>query len=56
MYNLFNHHNQYITTGNLDISSLSTGFIQTEKGGPSGTAGLANDERRNIQLALRLTF
>src|SRR5713101_885982 len=38
-YNIFNHHNQYITNGNLDISSLSSNtpvqsfFIQTEKGG-----------------------
>ncbi len=55
-YNIFNHHNQYITNGNLDISSLSTPFIQTEKGGPSGTAGTSTDERRNIQLGLRLTF
>jgi outer membrane receptor protein involved in Fe transport len=56
MYNIFNHHNMYITNGNLDISSLATGFIQTEKGGPSGSAGTSTDERRNIQLALRLTF
>ena len=55
-YNIFNHHNQYITNGNLDISSVSTPFIQTEKGGPTGTAGTATDERRNIQLALRLIF
>jgi hypothetical protein len=61
-YNIFNHHNQYITNGNLDTSSLSSNtpvqsfFIQTEKGGPSGTAGTSTDERRNIQLALRLTF
>jgi len=55
-YNIFNHHNQFITNGNLDISSLSTGFIQTEKGGPLGSAGTSSDERRNIQLALRLTF
>jgi hypothetical protein len=55
-YNIFNHHNQYVTNGNLDISSLTTPFIQTEKGGPSGTAGTATDERRNIQLGLRLKF
>jgi hypothetical protein len=55
-YNIFNHHNQYITNGNLDISSLSDPFIQTEKGGPSGSAGTSTDERRNIQLGLRLTF
>jgi hypothetical protein len=62
-YNIFNHHNQYITSGNLDVSSLTSQsatapvfFIQTEKGGPSGSAGTASDERRNIQLGLRLTF
>jgi len=55
-YNIFNHHNQYITNGNLYISSLSDPFIQTEKGGPSGSAGTSTDERRNIQLGLRLTF
>jgi outer membrane receptor protein involved in Fe transport len=67
-YNLFNHHNQYITNGNLDVSSISQScdplagcpnvplFIQTEKGGPSGSAGTSTDERRNIQLGLRLTF
>lgn len=62
-YNIFNHHNQYITNGNLDVSSLSSQsatapvfFIQTEKGGPLGSAGTPSDERRNIQLGLRLTF
>jgi hypothetical protein len=55
-YNLFNHHNQYITNGNLDVSSLSVPSIQTQKGGPFGSAGTSDDERRNIQLALRLTF
>ena len=73
MYNLFNHHNQYINYTNLDASSLvdstsncrtSKGtptscpspFIQTEKGGPSGNAGTKYDERRTIQLGLRLAF
>jgi hypothetical protein len=51
-YNILNHHNQYIVGGNLDISSLSAPFIQTDKGGQ----GASTDERRNIQLALRLTF
>ena len=51
-YNILNHHNQYIVGGNLDVSSLSDVFIQTDKGGQ----GAATDERRNIQLALRLTF
>ena len=51
-YNILNHHNQYIVGGNLDISSLSDAHIQTDKGGQGGSG----DERRNIQLALRLTF
>jgi outer membrane receptor protein involved in Fe transport len=62
MYNIFNHNNQYVNYTNLDVSSLvdingnSTPFIQTEKGGPAGSAGTAFDERRNIQLGLKLTF
>ncbi|HET8923368.1 MAG TPA: carboxypeptidase regulatory-like domain-containing protein [Candidatus Acidoferrum sp.] len=62
MYNIFNHHNQFVNLTNLDASSLvdnngnSTPFIQTEKGGPSGFAGTSADERRNIQLGLKLTF
>ena len=55
-YNIFNHHNQYVTGGNLDVSSLSTPYIQTEKGGIYGTAGQATDERRNIQFGLKLMF
>jgi hypothetical protein len=62
MYNIFNHHNQYINQNNLDASSLldingnPSPFIQTEKGGPQGSAGNSTDERRNIQLGLKLTF
>jgi len=57
-YNIFNHHNQYMTALNLDVSSIdpTSPFIQTEKGGPTGVAGTATDERRNIQLGLRLSF
>ncbi len=57
MYNIFNHHNQYILAQNLDISSMTTPFIQTEKGGIFGISGQsATDERRNIQFGLKLTF
>jgi hypothetical protein len=56
MYNILNHHNQYVTSLNLDVSALSTPFIQTEKGGIYGFAGSPSDERRNIQFALRLMF
>jgi len=55
-YNILNHHNQYVTTENIDVSGLSTPFIQTEKGGTYGIAGQPNDERRNIQFGLKLTF
>ena len=56
MYNIFNHHNQYVQTENLDVSSVATPFVQTEKGGIYGFAGQATDERRNIQFGLKLTF
>ena len=62
-YNILNHHNQYVTTENIDVSGLSTPFIQTEKGGPYGVASTCGtgtlgqcDERRNIQFGLKLTF
>jgi hypothetical protein len=59
-YNILNHHNQYVTTENLDVSSLSTPFIQTEKGGLYGVPGVCStstcDERRNIQFGLKLLF
>ena len=55
-YNLFNHHNQYVEGLNLDVSSVSTAFIQTEKGGIYGYPGQPSDERRNIQFGLKLTF
>ena len=58
-YNILNHHNQYITSLNLDVSSMSTStipYIQTEKGGVYGYAGQPNDERRNIQFGLKLKF
>ncbi len=55
-YNIFNHHNQYISAYNLDVSSMSTPFVQTEKGGIYGVPGQSTDERRNIQFGLKLSF
>jgi outer membrane receptor protein involved in Fe transport len=62
MYNIFNHSNTYVETENIDASSLIDGngnpspYIQAEKGGPYGFAGTSADERRNIQLGLKVTF
>src|SRR5271166_7065332 len=55
-YNIFNHHNLYIQTLNLDVNSVATPFVTAEKGGIYGYAGQPNDERRNIQFALKLLF
>jgi hypothetical protein len=64
MYNIFNHSNTYVETTNIDaepyglsnLSGVLTPYIQAEKGGVVGFAGQPNDERRNIQLGLKLTF
>jgi outer membrane receptor protein involved in Fe transport len=62
MYNILNHHNQYINYFNLDAGSIAIPVggpapaIQTEKGGIYGSAGQPTDERRNIQFGLKLTF
>ena len=55
-YNILNHHNLYVSTENIDVSSLTTRFIQTEKGGIYGVPGQPNDERRNLQFGLKLMF
>ena len=57
-YNIFNHSNTFVNVLNLDASVFtgSTGYIQTEKGGPLGYAGTSSDERRNIQFGLKLMF
>jgi hypothetical protein len=56
LYNIFNHSNQYISGLNLDVSSMISPYVQTEKGGPDGYPGTTVDERRNVQLSLRVTF
>ena len=57
-YNIFNHHNQYVSALNLDVSSMdpTSPYVQTEKGGVFGYAGQPTDERRNIQFGLKLMF
>ncbi len=56
MYNLPNHSNSYVQTTNTDVEPLAATGILAEKGGPWGYTGTTADERRNIQLGLRLTF
>jgi outer membrane receptor protein involved in Fe transport len=62
LYNIFNHSNQYINILNLDASSLvdangnNSPYIQTDRGGAAGSPGQPQDERRNVQFALRLMF
>ncbi len=65
-YNVFNHDNQYVLSGSQADYSLinpagatSAGFVQTAKGtGGTGSLGASSsaDERRNVQLAVRLEF
>ncbi len=50
MFNMFNHHNFYVIGGNADACCMSE--IQVKKGGTGGV----NDERRNVQLALKVNF
>jgi hypothetical protein len=56
MYNILNHSNQYINQLNLDVSSMPTPYVQSDKGGLGGYAGTPFDERRNIEFALKLSF
>ena len=64
MYNIFNHSNTYVATTNLDAEPFGlvdaggnqSPYIQAEKGGIVGFAGQPSDERRNIQLGVRLSF
>jgi len=62
LYNIFNHHNQYISYGNLDVSAFGPGgaglpsYIQTEKGGQYGFPGAPTDEHRNVDFGLKIMF
>jgi len=52
-YNIFNHHNLYVNGGNADYVQVTS--VQAAKGAPGGVSG-PKDERRNVQLALRIEF
>ena len=64
-FDLFNHHNLYVNTSNLDYFSQGTGatlgtgstFVTALKGGLGSTAlGGNHDERRFGQFSLRVSF
>lgn len=57
-YNIFNHHNLYIDVTHLDVSSFGPDqpFVQAQKGGIYGFRGGPQEERRTVQLAVKLTF
>jgi hypothetical protein len=52
-YNVLNHHNFYAVTGNADIAEVPS--VLAIKGSPTGSP-TPSDERRNVQLALRIQF
>ena len=58
-FNVFNHHNLYVNTSNLDYSGgpFTPLQVTAEKGGLGNIAlGGNHDERRFGQFALRLMF
>jgi hypothetical protein len=64
-YNLFNHSNLYVDPASLDVESASVnggtgdpGIVTAVKGraGLLGGTGAAFDERRNLQLGVKITF
>jgi hypothetical protein len=62
-FNVFNHHNLYVNTSNLDYSAPAAGstytplLVTAEKGGLGSIAiGGNHDERRFGQFSLRLLF
>jgi hypothetical protein len=53
-YNALNHKNFYVNVGNTDFSAGVP--VQAVKGALNGGSPGASDERRNLQLALRIDF
>lgn len=53
-YNVLNHKNFYVNVGNADFAAGPE--IQATKGAINGGSPTAADERRNLQLALRIDF
>jgi hypothetical protein len=55
-YNLFNHSNLYIDPGTIDVSSGSAVLARRGTAGAIQGLGAAFDERRNVQLGVKITF
>jgi hypothetical protein len=53
-YNALNHKNFYVNVGNTDFAAGVP--VQAVKGALNGGSPAASDERRNLQLALRIDF
>ncbi|HUR37817.1 MAG TPA: carboxypeptidase regulatory-like domain-containing protein [Terriglobales bacterium] len=53
MYNLFNHSNHYVIGSGADVSSGDPIFAAK---GTRGNSNASDDERRNVQFGLRITF
>jgi hypothetical protein len=51
LFNVLNHHNFFVVGDQMDVSN-GTPIMPAKKGG----TGTVNDERRNVQLALKLIF
>jgi hypothetical protein len=56
-FNIFNHHNFYVLGSTADVSQLVNG-VEAKKGGlgAASAPGAPLDERRNVQLAVRLSW
>ena len=57
LFDIFNHHNFYVLGTTSDVAELTDG-VQAKKGGLGSASflGAAADERRNLQLAVKLTW
>jgi hypothetical protein len=53
-YNVLNHSNDYPVVGSADYAQVSN--VNVEKGTPGGGSPNSDDERRNVQLAVRIQF
>ena len=55
-YNVLNHHNLYANAFSSYYDGTGDQEVYALKGTPNGYSPSSSDERRNVQLALRLEF